>query len=459
MKKILVILAFVISQHASGFGYEKEQQLFFSYDFALFRDPEGKAILEIYYSVPQGLLKYEKSEYGYEAAVKLVVSIRSKFDGAVVHENTYRTPSVVRDTSDKKSMQNLVGQLNYILDPGTYLLEVLGSDYAKEDLVESFEAEFIADNNSAGRTEISDIELANSVRKSDNTQSLFYKNTLEVVPNPSGLFGKNLPEANYYLEFYELTPANVGDRYSITYTVTRLNNDTVFNSVKSFVTKATSKADFGKFRVDTLTSGTYLFNVSVVGADGIEKASKEKKFYIFTETVAATDQNKAEGYLASEFAAMSEEQLEKEVERMIYVMPEKQVETYELLKSLDDKKKFIYNFWKVRDINPQTPQLESRIDYMKRVNEANQSFKEAYKEGWKTDRGRIYIVYGKPDDIERFPFETASKSYEVWTYDAVEGGGECDFVELQPMTGVYWLVNSTFRNELQNPTWREQLKP
>ena len=103
--------------------------------------------------------------------------------------------------------------------------------------------------------------------------------------------------------------------------------------------------------------------------------------------------------------------------------------------------------------------MESKIAYFKRVNEANQRFEESFKEGWKSDRGRIFVLYGKPDDIERYPFETSTKSYEIWKYDAVEGGGECDFVELQPMTGVYWLVNSTFRGELQNQNWREQLNP
>ncbi len=434
-------------------------QLFFSFDYALFRDPGGASILEVYYSVPQRLLIYSKDGSGFSASVKIEVEVKNKLDGNILHSNAYKTPSVVRDTADKNSMQNLVGQLNFMLNPGTYVLTMKGSDFENEEKVETYETEFIADNNSAGKCEISDIEWANAISKSSNDKSIFYKNTLEVIPNPSGLFGKNLPNANYYLEYYGLTSENVGEKYSIIYSVLLLKGDTIFRNVKNFNTKAPSKADYGTFKVDTLQSGTYVFAVSVIGADGTEKASREKKFYIFSESVVKSEPNKADGFLMSEFAAMSEEDLEKEVERMIYIMPEKQYDQYEVLKSLDDKRKFIYSFWKSRDAKPETQILETRFEYLKRVNEANKNFKESFKEGWKSDRGRIYIIYGKPDDIERYPFETSTKSYEVWKYDNVEGGGECDFVELQPMTGVYWLVNSTFRNELQNPNWRDQLKP
>ncbi len=435
------------------------QDVYFSFDYALFRDQEGQSILEVYYSVPQKWLKYEKASSGFEASVKIDVTILNKFDGTTVASNVYRSPSIVADTANKSSMQNLVGQVNYLLKPGTYTLIIKGSDFAVEDKNQIFESDFIVDGNSGGLTEISDIELASAIVKSDNTNSIFYKNTLEVIPNPSGLFGSSLAEMQIYLEFYGLTQANLGDKYSIRYSLMSLNKDTLGYVVKNFVTKAASKADFGKFKVDTLTSGSFLFSAAVIAADGTVKAEKEKKFYVFSNTASAVELNRPDGFLTSEYAAMPIKQVEDEFEKMQYVLTDKQIDYYGELSTPEDKRKFIYNFWVTKDANPKTPVLETKNAYFKRVNEANQNFEESFKEGWKSDRGRIYILYGKPDDIERFPFQTETKSYEIWKYDSVEGGGECDFVELQPMTGVYWLVNSTFRNELSNRNWRDQLNP
>jgi GWxTD domain-containing protein len=454
--QILISIMFLFFSHGkNGYG----QEVYFSFDYALFRDPGGESILEVYYSVPQKLLYYEETSSGFEAAVKVDVKITSKLDGAEVASNVYRSPSIVRDTADKNSMQNLVGQVNYFLKPGTYSLTIKGSDFANEEKIDLFETDFIAAGNSGGLLEISDIELSSSIKKSDNTTSTFYKNTLEVIPSPSGLFGKNLADMQFYLEFYELTTANVGDKYSIRYSILSLNRDTLTSVIKNFTTKATSKADYGKFKVDTLPSGSFVLSAAVIGSDGAVKAEQEKKFYVFTKSSTAVEQNKSDGFLTSEYAAMPIAQVDDEFEKMEYVLTDKQSDYYEELKTPDDKRKFIYNFWKARDDKPSTPALESKIAYFKRVNEANQKFEESFKEGWKSDRGRIFILYGKPDDIERYPFETSTKSYEIWKYDAVEGGGECDFVELQPMTGVYWLVNSTFRSELQNQNWREQLNP
>lgn len=458
---LLILSGFVLTGNASSAngGIVSKKELYFNFDYALFRDADGSAILEIYYSVPQKFLKYEKTDKGFEAAIRIDVQIKNKLDGSVIVSEFYKTPSLIKDTSNQASYRNLIGQLNYSLKPGTYTLMIKGSDFSEEKSADEYDTDLIVDANSAGNSEISDIQLASTVQKSDNTNSTFYKNTLEVIPNPAGLYGTGLPEMYYYAELFSLTPANLGGNYSVVYTILSSNNDTLFRSVKEFQTKAVSKVDFGKFQVDTLQSGTYRFSIALFSSDNMLKAESDKKFYIFSGQAAVNEKDKSGGFLTSEFANMSDKQLADEYEKMIYIMPEKQYEQYKLFKSIDDKRKYLYNFWKSIDPKPETPMLESRINYLKMVNEANQAFKESYNKGWKTDRGRIYIVYGKPDDIERYPFETSTKSYEVWKYNAVEGGGECQFIELQPMTGIYWLVNSTFRNELQNPNWREQLRP
>jgi hypothetical protein len=78
------------------------------------------------------------------------------------------------------------------------------------------------------------------------------------------------------------------------------------------------------------------------------------------------------------------------------------------------------------------------------------------REGWKTDRGRVYILYGEPDEIERYPDSEGRKPFEVWRFQKIEGGVEFVFVD-RWKNGNYELITSTKRGELQDPNWETLL--
>jgi len=73
-------------------------------------------------------------------------------------------------------------------------------------------------------------------------------------------------------------------------------------------------------------------------------------------------------------------------------------------------------FWKKRDPTPNTEYNEAKEEFFRRVQYSNQHFGTPYRPGWKSDRGRIYITYGPPDEIERHPFEPNYYAYEIWYY-------------------------------------------
>ncbi len=454
MKKILFVIILLILQISQGLC---DNNIVFNYDYSVFKGEDGKSILEIYYSVSQQSLTYIKTENQYEAAALVQITISDITGSSIFFSDVYKSPSVIDDTSKNNINQKLIGQVNYLLENGKYKLSIMGSDFYDSIKSDQFEQEITVDFSGSGKVMISDIELSTSIYKSDNTKSPFYKNTLEIIPNPSGLYGMNLNELHYYYEIYGLTENNISENYTINYSVNDLNNVNLISSSKQFKRKNDSKADFGKFIIDSLDRGSYFFKVTISDTLKNVNISSEKKFYIFNNSripVTTSDQN---DYLKSEYSNKSEAEIENDFDKMIYVMSDKDKDKFEELNTLNDKRKFLFEFWKAKDINPNTQVLESKITYFKRVSEANKSYKEAYTEGWKTDRGRIYIIYGQPDDVEKYPFESQSKSYEIWKYNSIEGGGECSFVEIQQATGVYKLVHSTFRNELRNMDWRDQI--
>jgi GWxTD domain-containing protein len=77
---------------------------------------------------------------------------------------------------------------------------------------------------------------------------------------------------------------------------------------------------------------------------------------------------------------------------------------------------YIERFWARRDPSPATPDNEYRTLFYKRVAEAAHQFTETTTPGWKTDRGKIYILVGPPDDLEKRSYRDTLPEVIVWTY-------------------------------------------
>jgi GWxTD domain-containing protein len=116
--------------------------------------------------------------------------------------------------------------------------------------------------------------------------------------------------------------------------------------------------------------------------------------------------------------------------------------------TLDAKRKFLSDFWRHRP-------LGVREEYLARVAYANANFRQLAREGYRSDRGRVHIMYGMPDDFERHPNETETRPYEIWNYNNIQGGVYFVFVQ-KNTAGDYELVHSTHRNELHDENWNRQ---
>jgi len=93
-------------------------------------------------------------------------------------------------------------------------------------------------------------------------------------------------------------------------------------------------------------------------------------------------------------------------------------EVNKIIKAADtEKRKYWNEFWGKRDPTPGTERNEAEEGFIERVEYVNAHY-TSMRKGWQTDRGRIYIKLGKPDEIERHPFELDSPPYEIWYYYA-----------------------------------------
>jgi GWxTD domain-containing protein len=127
-----------------------------------------------------------------------------------------------------------------------------------------------------------------------------------------------------------------------------------------------------------------------------------------------------------------------------WIITDEERAAFNQLSNDEERDQFIEQFWLRRDPTPDTVENEYKDEYYRRIAYANERFSSGIP-GWKTDRGRIYIMYGPPDEIESHPTggmyerpieegggETQTYPWEKWRYRYLEGIGqqvEIEFVD------------------------------
>ncbi len=121
---------------------------------------------------------------------------------------------------------------------------------------------------------------------------------------------------------------------------------------------------------------------------------------------------------------------------VVWIISDEEARAFRTLSNDEERDAFIEQFWLRRNPNPDSPENEFREEHYRRIAYSNEHF-AAGKPGWKTDRGHIYISFGKPDSIDAHPSggsyqrpvdegggETSTFPFEVWHYRYLEGIGE-----------------------------------
>jgi GWxTD domain-containing protein len=136
--------------------------------------------------------------------------------------------------------------------------------------------------------------------------------------------------------------------------------------------------------------------------------------------------------------------LEKDV---TYVITDEERKAFKKLATDDERERFIEEFWRRRDPDPDTEENEFKEEYYERIAYANEHFSSGMP-GWKSDRGRIWIMYGKPDERETHPMggnyerpsyegggNTSTYPFEIWFYRYLPGVGSGVEIEFVDPTG------------------------
>ncbi len=412
-------------------------------DCSRYRGDESNLFIEVYYSFPQRGITYQADSLGFKGALDLTV-VATQGD-SMTYGSRWLVPHSVNDTSDLQQGMNLVGVASLALGSGDHILKVIGRDANNADRVDSMQFRIPVRMLDTTKVMLSDLELATSIRQTD-TKGPFYKNTLEVIPNVDGVFTEK-QRCFIYAEAYHLLSGD--DRSDLTMKTAvfdAIGREVISREkVRKRVTESNVLVD--QIAVDKLRTGTYSVVVALVDSSNTVLTSSGKKIYVYNSLlgVDSTIASSSSAPLTNEYAAMSEEELDKEFEWCRYTAADQEKDQYRELNGEDSKRKFMSDFWGRRP-------LGLKEEYLNRISYANTALHTMGREGFKTDRGRVYIMYGPPDDYDRHPNDPDSRPFEIWTYHSIQGGVIFVFV-LRQTGGDYELVHSTHRNELHDDNW------
>ena len=134
-------------------------------------------------------------------------------------------------------------------------------------------------------------------------------------------------------------------------------------------------------------------------------------------------------------------------EDVLYIISPEERSAFLQLETNEEREQFIEQFWLRRSSNPDLPDNDFKEEHYRRIAYANEHFASGIP-GWKTDRGRIYIIWGKPDEIESHPTggtwdrpedegggETTTYPWETWRYRYLEGIQENVILEFVDPSG------------------------
>jgi GWxTD domain-containing protein len=456
MNRLIIVLFLSFSFYQA---LPQSNKSLFEFDYAQFGYDSVSNYLEIYYSFNQNRLTPELKNNKKFLEGILQINLSDSISGKVFLNKEWKIEHPVDDSEDQVN-KDLVGVIGFKIPDGNYKFIVGGGNNQKE--TEKFSTEYLKVHHFYDSApSLSDIQLAtNILQDSPNQNSMFYKNSVEVIPAPTIVFGANKPVIFYYSEIYNLNKVAKNHNLKVFQLVYNSKGQLLSRKVKVFPSGLQSKVEMGSVVINKYPTDTYTLVLSVIDSIGNYGVSSSKKFFIYNPDVIVARDTTSRGNsasLSSEFGAMSDEELDDIWEKSKYKAIPQEIKGYSKIKGVDSKRQFLFEFWKKRDTDLSTPENEALREYITRIDESNKRFGTLSKIGWKTDRGRVYILYGDPSEIERFPNQMDKKPYEIWHYNDLEGGVIFVFADLSGFSD-YMLIHSTMRGELRDDNWLNRIQ-
>ncbi len=468
MKKfILVFLTFILS-FTLNFNklHAKNLQAFLTY--ASFYSTEHGSFIETYLSVSGKSVYFIKNQNGkYQATIE-VTMIFSKNDSIKDFKKYDLLSQEIDDTT--KLNFDFIDQQRFLLKDGKYNFELKISDKNSKQTPYNIKEEINIEY-PLNQINISGIELIESFKKT-TTQTKISKSGYDLIPYVSDFYHENLNKITFYSEIYN-TEKILGkdDAFLLSYFIETYEN---MKTIPTLVKKKREQTKtvniiFGEFDISKLPSGNY--NLVVEARDKTNRIIAQNKLFFQRSKPSIQFEIKDIAALSIDetFAAKyTDKDILADNIRSLYpissLMERMFVNDKLANADLQLMQQYFFNFWLQRNA---TDPENAWLSYKKEVDAVNYKFGTKVKKGYDTDRGRVYLEYGAPNEIVDRTFDASnglqegwgSVPYQIWHYYNLKNQANRKFVFANPnlALGDYELYHSDAIGEINDPNWVNRL--
>ncbi len=387
-------------------------------------------------------------EYG----VEYVILIKGK-DGSVLTGDNYRV-------SKACPAKDLIDIKRFLLKPGVYMIEIEMTDLHDSLNTISIQQQTTIEADHLPAS-LSDVQLLSLVRNEADGSSPLYKNGVYLEPLPFGYYYPALDKLSLYVETYD-TDALEGQPY-LQYTLRSLAGE-IPSPIIAYRKVQKQKISANVFQLDikSLISGPYIFETTLF--DGNKKIMDTRSVSFSRFNPKADSVFIASGSLnldASFIKKIPEDSIDYHLKAMAPIVSSVHVDIMNTLLDKGDTKSkqfFIHRYW-TEEAGKYADQVFAA--YMSVAKVVDKDFRSGFGYGFETDRGHIFLKYGRPDDIIPVEDEPSAPPYEVWFYQNFTATHQSNvrFLFYNPSLAknAYTLLHSTAIGEIKNERWEIEL--
>jgi len=361
----------------------------FAYDLFNFASGDSaKSRLDVYVSFANDVLQFVKlAPDSFLAAYELHVLVYDRRKNLVA-SHTRAGRLMVRSFAETNSWTAVTTEcVQFELEPQRYQVSIGLTDL---DTRKTLERKRDVELREFPRTRVhlSDIVFADTLVVSNSRPA-------QLVPNLVRTFGSPKSQFKAYCEVY---PNAASDSVEVSYEVFDSRQQSVGRERKVFAVQGGVLPLAIDLRSMVQHPGRYELVVQARGKGG--RATVKSRFAVQWGTLSLHETN-----------------IDLAIEQLRYVARKKDIDAM-LAATPSEREMLFEDFWRRRDPTPGTERNELREEFFRRVDFANRQFTVLLSErdGWQTDRGRIYIIYGPPTEVEREPTQLDNPAYEIWYY-------------------------------------------
>ncbi len=439
----------------------------FYFNYGVFNTLSNKPYLETYLTVSGQSVKFLPISSGYQANIHISWKIIN--EKGLVRESNYNLMSPI--SADTIQLPSFIDTQRFLLENGEYTLELEVYDKATPNQKYTHSQKIKILFNREKKIYNSDFQILESYSKSIK-QSISTKSGYDLIPYNINYFPKSQNSLNFYIETYNLdTVIGKGTKFVYSYYIENSENLQKQIGFSGFQKQLAAKINplLSHFDITQLATGNY--NLVIEVKDSLNKIQCYKKWFFQRQSdVKPISLNENSNFRAVEDffnSVQGVDSIKQFIECLWPISTTKEREWQQVqLKRKDPNlmRGYLVNYWK-EQASDTTDALQLWYTYYKKVLETNALLKCGKQKGYYTDRGRVYLQYGKPDQRTQVNSEPGTYPYEIWQYYRIYDKAtkrfftnkKFVFANFAIADDCYKLIHSEVKGEIYDERWRFRL--